>query len=447
VGGIEMLKFSNRSGLISPGDSSTREDLLDMVMSGLEAIDPYRCVKDALSMDNGRLSFQGGSIDLFEVERVIVVGTGKATVGMAKAIWDLLQDHVTEGYLNVLEEGRIGPIVLHKSTHPHPSEGGREGAMAILDLCEEAGRNDLVISLITGGGSAMMPLPPDGISIDDKRRTSEMLMRAGADIGELNTVRKHLSLIKGGQMAAACYPARVLSLILSDVVGDPMESICSGPTSPDPTTFLDAVEVLRRKSLWESVPSTVRGHLERGEGETPKPGSVVFERVTNLIVGNNRKALEAVQSKARERGYNTLILSSTVEGEAREVGKILASVGRECVKYGTPLESPAIIIAGGETTVTVTGDGRGGRNSELVLGALHKLVPGVTMLSFGTDGVDGRSVGGGALADMDSLSDDWRDFMERNDSVSYFEREGGLMITGPTGTNVGDMILLAVRKE
>ena len=428
-------------------DEIARSDLLEMVESGVDAIDPYRCVMDALTVENGRLLHDEGQVDLLDIERLIVVGTGKASIGMARAIWDLLGEHVTEGFLNVLEEGMIGSITLHRSTHPHPSEEGRKGASRILSLCENAGRNDLVICLISGGGSAMMSLPPDDVPLEDKRRTSEMLMHAGADIEDLNTVRKHLSSIKGGKLAAACYPARVMSLILSDVVGDPVASICSGPTAPDPTTFSDAIDVLNRHSLLGKVSSSVKAHLERAEGETPKPGSPVFERVENLIIGNNRKALEAARSRAVELGYDTTILTSTIEGEASEVGKVLASIGRESLLHGTPLEPPAVIIAGGETTVTVKGGGRGGRNTELVLGALQKLVPGVTILSFGTDGVDGNSESGGAIADIRSLRGDWPDFMERNDSASYFSREGGLIITGPTGTNVGDIILLAVRKE
>ncbi len=441
------MRIINRPDLISAGDALAREHLLDIVEAGLEAIDPYRCVTDAISIQNGRLSAGGEELDLLGIERVIVVGTGKASVGMARAVWDLLGERIVEGYLNVLEEGSIGPIRLHRSTHPYPSEEGRIGASSILSICKDAGEGDLVISLISGGGSAMMPLPPDGVTVEDKRRTSEMLMRAGADIEELNTVRKHLSRIKGGQLAKACCPARVLSLILSDVVGDPVESICSGPTAPDPTTFSDATDILERHSLLDRVPASVRDHLREGKDETPKPGSAVFDRVTNLIVGNNRKALEASRSKARDLGYNTVILTSTLEGEAREVGKVLASIGGEAVLFGTPVRPPAVILAGGETTVTVTGNGEGGRNSELVLGALQKLVPGVTMLSFGTDGVDGSSAGGGAIADIGSRRPDWSDFLERNDSAGYFKRDGGLIVTGPTGTNVGDIVLLAVRKE
>ncbi len=445
------MEIINRSELISHGNSSTRKDLLSVMDAGLGAVDPYRCVSDALSIDKEALFFEREAIeqviDLSRVRRIFVVGTGKASVGMARAVWDLLGERVTEGFLNVLEEGKIGPITLHKSTHPHPSEEGRRGAAKIISVCERAKENDLVICLISGGGSAMMPLPPEGVTVEDKRRTSEMLMLSGADIEELNTVRKHLSRIKGGQLASACHPAKVLSLILSDVVGDPLESICSGPTSPDPTTFSDALSVLRKHSLISQVPHSVKDHLESEEGETPKPGSQVFERVTNLLVGNNRRALEAAQSRAEELGYHALVLSSSIEGEAREIGKAIASIGRESALFGTPLKPPALFLAGGETTVTVTGDGKGGRNSELVLGSLSILVPEVTILSFGTDGVDGNSDGGGAIADIGSKREDWPDFLVRNDSASYLRREGDLIVTGPTGTNVGDMILLAVRKR
>ena len=293
----------------------------------------------------------------------------------------------------------------------------------------------------------MMPLPPLGVSIDEKRRTSELLMLAGADIEELNTVRKHLSRIKGGRLAKACYPARVIGLIISDVVGDPLGRICSGPTAPDPTTFDDALTILDKHQVRERLPQSVIDHLEPGEEETPKPGDPVFDLVRNVLVASNRRALLAARARAHQLGYGTLILSSSLEGEAREVGTVLASVGREIAIHSHPLSPPAMVIAGGETTVTVKGDGRGGRNSELVLGSLSKLVEGVTILSFGTDGVDGNSRAGGAIADKDSLASDIATFLMRNDSASYFEREGGLIITGPTGTNVGDVVILAVRKE
>jgi glycerate 2-kinase len=441
------LDIERRLQVIKGEDPIVRMDMLEILEAAVRSIDPYRCVKDSLSFEDGLLRVGDVKLDLGEVERILVVGTGKATVGMSRAVFDVLGDKIDEGYLNVLDDGNIGPINLHKATHPYPSEEGRQGAEKILALCEGAGENDLVIYLISGGGSAMMPLPPENVSVEDKSIASELLMLAGANIEELNTVRKHLSQVKGGNLVRACHPAMMLSLIISDVIGDPLESICSGPTASDPTTFSDALMILDKYGLREKVPQGVMDHLRRGEEETPKPGNAIFERVENVIVGNNRRALLAAKGRAIELGYKAIILTSALEGEAREVGKVLGSIGSEVYLRHDPIEPPAILLAGGETTVTVKGRGRGGRNCELVLGALPKLSKGVTLLSFGTDGVDGNSNAGGAIGDAASFRSDASEFLERNDSASYFEREDSLIVTGPTGTNVGDIVMMAVRRE
>lgn len=292
----------------------------------------------------------------------------------------------------------------------------------------------------------MMPLPADGLTIDDKRRTARELMLAGATIEEINVVRRHLSAIKGGRLARAACPARVLSLILSDVVGDPLESIASGPTAPDPTTYSDALTVLMKYGVIERIPASVIDHLTKGDQQNPGPGDPTFERVSNLIVGSNRMALVAAADEAEKLGYRTLVLTAFLEGEAREVGKVMAALGNEMVTSSLPLKPPAFIIAGGETTVTVKGLGTGGRNTELVLGALSKMRKGFTLLSFGTDGIDGISEAGGAIADSRS-GDHVQRYLDNNDSASYFRRYGGLIVTGPTGTNVGDIILLAARRK
>jgi glycerate 2-kinase len=441
------LDIERRLQVIKGEDPIVRMDMLEILEAAVRSIDPYRCVKDSLSFEDGLLRVGDVKLDLGEVERILVVGTGKATVGMSRAVFDVLGDKIDEGYLNVLDDGNIGPINLHKATHPYPSEEGRQGAEKILALCEGAGENDLVIYLISGGGSAMMPLPPENVSVEDKSIASELLMLAGANIEELNTVRKHLSQVKGGNLVRACHPAMMLSLIISDVIGDPLESICSGPTASDPTTFSDALMILDKYGLREKIPQGVMDHLRRGEEETPKPGNAIFERVKNVMVGNNRRALLAAKGRAIELGYKAIILTSALEGEAREVGKVLGSIGSEVYLRHDPIEPPAILLAGGETTVTVKGRGRGGRNCELVLGALPKLSKGVTLVSFGTDGVDGNSNAGGAIGDAASFRSDASEFLERNDSASYFEREDSLIVTGPTGTNVGDIVMMAVRRE
>jgi glycerate 2-kinase len=435
----------DRERLVRQGDPVLRDHLLLTLEAAVEAVDPYRCVKESLLRDDDVLRVGGEVIDLGSVDRLFVVGAGKAAYGMLRATHEVLGDLVTTGVVNSLEEGKVGPITVHRTTHPHPSEEGVLGAREIMEIALGAGENDLIICLISGGGSSMLPLPQKNVSLEDKQRTAELLMLAGASIDELNIVRKHLSAIKGGRLARAASPAKVVSLIMSDVVGDHLASIASGPTAPDPSSYREAVDVLEKYGITVRVSANVLAHLREAADETPKPGDPLFEKVVNLIVANNRKALEAARRSAERLGYNTTILTSSLEGEAREVGKVLASIGNEVALYRNPIPAPAMLIAGGETTVTVTGKGRGGRNCELVMGAISKMNEKGTVLSFGTDGLDGNSGAGGGIADRSSLNDDLWDFLRDNDSATYLEREGCLVVTGPTGTNVGDVVLIGIR--
>jgi glycerate-2-kinase len=326
----------------------------------------------------------------------------------------------------------------------------------MLEIAEQAEEDDLVICLISGGGSSLMPLPRGKISISDKRKITEDLLKCGATINEINTVRKHISEFKGGWLAKKVYPATILNLILSDVLGDPLDFIASGPTVPDSTTFSDAIKVLKKYGLWDRAPASIREVLLDGEKglipETPKADDEAFKKVYNVVFGNNRVASMAACDFLKSEGLNTLLLTSTLEGEARHVGTILASVAREVFASGNPIQKPAGIVAGGETIVTVTGRGLGGRNQEIALGAALKLcgLDGVVVASLSTDGVDGPTDAAGALVDGKTLTRAEKigvipeEYLAKNDSYNFFSKLGDLIFTGPTGTNVNDISVIVV---
>jgi len=417
-----------------------RKDAEAIFRAALEAVDPYRCVRSSLE----GMDLRG---------RTFVVGMGKASVQMAKAAEDILGDRIEEGLVVTKygHGGKLRRIKVLEAGHPVPDQAGTRAAEEILKVALRAGEGDILLCLISGGGSALTPLPPEGITLEEKRRTTELLLRCGARIEELNAVRKHLSRIKGGRLAEAANPARVVSLVLSDVVGDPLEVIASGPTVPDPTTFEDCILIARKYGIWEELPSSVRMRFEMGAKgdlpETPKPGDPAFSSCKNTIVGNNRTALEAARKEAEVRGYKALLLTSFLQGEAREVGRALASVVKEVRKSGEPVEPPACLLCGGETTVTVRGKGKGGRNQELALAMVGELagLEGVLVLSAGTDGTDGPTDAAGAFVDGGTskrarkLGLEPDDYLRENDSYNFFRALGDLFVTGPTGTNVMDL--------
>jgi glycerate-2-kinase len=327
----------------------------------------------------------------------------------------------------------------------------------MLELVGQAEENDLIICLLSGGGSSLMPQPCTGVSLRDKRRVTDALLKSGATINEINTVRKHISGFKGGWLAKRAYPATVVNLILSDVVGDPLDAIASGPTVPDSTTFQDAVEILTTHGLWSKVPTSVKKILTNGKKglipETPKAGDKAFTKVHNIIVGNNLTASSAAYSSLKNAGLHALLLSSCLEGQARDVGTMLASMANEIFTSGNPVAKPAGIVAGGETTVTVVGKGKGGRNQEIALGAALKMgnMDGVVVASLSTDGVDGPTDAAGAIVDgktmlrVHNLGLNPRKFLAENNSYSFFLKLGDLIFTGPTGTNVCDVsVIVAV---
>lgn len=348
---------------------------------------------------------------------------------------------------------------VFEAAHPVPNRAGHIASNHIADLLRTLNARDLLIVALSGGASALLADPAPPITLAEYRRTTDMLLRAGADITQLNTVRKHISLLKGGQMAALAYPATVLGLILSDVIGDPLHVIASGPTAPDPTTFAEAIGTLERFRLTNKMPAGIRERLEHGIGgkvaETPKPGDNLFRSVHNVVVGSNRLALEAGARASRLLGYNTAILASTFSGEARDLGAAHAAILREVITTDRPVRRPACILSGGEPTVTVRGRGTGGRAQEFALAAAIALdgLDNGLILSAGTDGTDGPTDAAGALATTDTIKNanraglDARAYLDRNDSYPFFSALGDLVKTGPTGTNVMDVNIMLARKK
>ncbi|MGB3862620.1 MAG: glycerate kinase, partial [Candidatus Aminicenantaceae bacterium] len=347
-------------------------------------------------------------------------------------------------------------ITLNEAGHPVPDEAGLKGTQRIVKLLEKTGEKDLVLCLISGGGSALLPYPAEGITLDEKRQLTQILLESGATIHEMNVLRKHVSRVKGGKLARLAYPATLVTVILSDVIGDDLDSIASGPTVPDRSTYADCLRILHKYSVQDNIPKAVLDHLEKGaQGlieETPKVDDPAFFKTQNVIVANNSLAVQAAKSKADELGYNSLTLSSYIEGETKDVALVHAAIAKEILKTGEPVSKPACVISGGETTVTICGKGKGGRNQEFVLAAAIAIdgLEKVVILSGGTDGTDGPTDAAGALADGRTVTRaasqglDAQEYLRNNDSYSFFYPLGDLLKTGPTFTNVMDLRLVIV---
>lgn len=462
---MDAMKITNKEDILKNAvydeNRKARTIALKVLGAALNAVDPRRAVKNHIRRVNNTFIIDKLTFNLNKFQRVFVVGCGKASGAMAEALEEVMENRITKGFVNTLRGTKSSfkthKIFLNEADHPVPNEDGVRGARKIVELVNEAGEDDLVFCLISGGGSALMPLPAADITLSDKQKLAEDLLKCGASINEINVVRKHISEIKGGQLARIAYPATIISLILSDVVGDPLDIIASGPTVPDKTTFNDAINVLKKYNLWEiAVPKSIRKRLEAGSRgkilETPKPGDKVFEKTHNIIVGNNRLAALVACQEAKKLGFNTFLLSTMIEGEARHVGTTYAGIMKKISASDNPIKKPGIVIAGGETTVTVTGQGRGGRNQELVLSASLKIggLRGVCIASIGTDGVDGPTDAAGAIADGQTLMRahdlklDPKVFLRNNDSYSFFSKLNDLTFTGPTGTNVNDIVVMVV---
>ena len=444
-------------------DGRARAIALTLLEAAISAVDPKLLVKNAVRLQGHKLRVKNLTVDLTGYDRILAVGGGKASGGLAEALEELLGNRLDSGMINVprgtAERFRTRVIQVNEAGHPIPDHGGVEGANKIMEMLKGLDERTLVITLLSGGGSALLPLPQEGISLEDKQETTNLLLTCGATIEEINVVRKHISRLKGGRLAAYAFPATVLCLLVSDVVGDALPSIASGPTVPDPSTFTEAVETLRRYNIWERIPDAVKEYLRGGvmgeNPESPKPGDVRFSQVHNVLLGNGEVALEASERRAKELGLNSLILSSYMEGEARHVGTVLSALAREMIVTNRPLATPGVVLAGGETTVTVTGTGRGGRNQETVLGAALHLVKthGVAIASMGTDGVDGSSDAAGAIIDGSTMTRALTrgiepiHFLKNNDSYHFFRELNDLIFTGFTGTNVGDIMVIVVLDE
>jgi glycerate 2-kinase len=384
--------------------------------------------------------------------RTIMLGAGKASAAMARAV----EDH-WEGRLEGLVVTRYGHAVpcerieIVEAAHPVPDAKGRDAAGRIFELARGAGPDDLVLCLISGGGSALLALPAGGLTLEDKQAVNKALLASGADIGQMNVVRRHLSAIKGGRLAADAHPAKVVSLLISDVPGDDPAVIASGPTVPDPTTFADARAVLAQYRI--EPPAAVRAHLERAEEETPKPGDPRLAQTTNLLIATPQRSLEAAAEVARDAGLAPLILGDAIEGEAREVAKVMAGIALQAARHGQPAAPPCILLSGGETTVTVRGRGRGGRNAEFLLALAIALNghPAIHAIAGDTDGIDGSEDNAGALVTPDTLARaralglDAKAMLADNDGYGLFSALGDLVVTGPTLTNVNDFRAVLVR--
>jgi hydroxypyruvate reductase len=437
-----------------------RSDLDRIAQAALTAVAPETCLRRAVHVEGDQLHVAKETLYLSSIQRIFVVGMGKASAWMAATLEDLLGERISSGLVVTADGYKVATrkIEIVEASHPVPDARGRAAAERIVALVEEANEEDLVIVLISGGGSALLPLPAPGIALSDLAATNELLLRSGAKIQEINTVRKHLSQVKGGQLARHAFPAQVLALVLSDVPGDPLNAIASGPTVGDPTTFDQAKRILYQYHVWSDLTDSVRERIEAGVRneikETPKPGDDVLQRVTTTIIGSGSDALNAACEEGECLGYHTLSLTTTLEGEAREVGKVLAALAREEASNGRPVPLPALILAAGETTVTVKGSGKGGRNQELALSAAQGIegIPHVLIASLGTDGRDGPTDAAGGMIDgktvgrMREQGIDPGEYLEQNNSYKALKEAGDLIVTGPTGTNVADLCLVAVGK-
>jgi glycerate 2-kinase len=475
-----------------------REDIISVLNAAIRAVDPREAVRSHVALSGDELCIGERAYRPSEIDRVFVIGGGKAGTPMAAAIYEILGMRIAAGIVNVkyghtaggggwrlrferrsgadIEASTqenvdhndfggaplplradTGPIAIVEAGHPVPDAAGLAGARRIAALLDQLTERDLVIVLLSGGGSALLPLPADAITLADYQALTGLLLRCGADITEINVVRKHCSQLQGGQLARLAAPAQVATLILSDVVGTPLDAIASGPTVPDRSSFADAWAILARYDIAEQAPFAVREHLRRGRAgllpDTPKPGDPLFERVNNVVIGDNASAGRAAVAEAKRLGFTAALLTTFLQGEAREVGRAVAGLAQGIACGQSDFAPPVCLALGGETTVTIRGRGTGGRNQELALATAialegYPLPPGieVAVVSLGTDGSDGPTDAAGGIATGDSgararaLGLDARAALDANDSYHLLGALGDLIVTGPTQTNVNDLV-------
>lgn len=435
--------------------ATRREKALQIAHTAIQAADPRKSVRDSLTVDDTGITVGEWSAPWHEVGRIVVIGAGKAACPMARAVADKLGDRISAS-LVVTKKGSaesVPGITVREAAHPVPDQNGVDAATEMLELVRDLNECDVVIMLLSGGGSALLVAPADGISLNDKQTVTNALLGSGATIHEMNAVRKHLSRVKGGQLARACGSATVLTLALSDVINDPIDVIASGPTVPDTSTFADAVAVIDRYGLRNILPKAAVGRLERGVAgeidDTPKANDALFQRNTVRIVGSNRTALRAAYDAAYEAGYTPRILTSSLRGEAREAAKVLVALAEGVPKT----DHPCALICGGETTVTLgENPGAGGRNQEFAVAAALEITErdDIVVLSVGTDGTDGPTDAAGGIVDSTTVQRaeaagfNVRDALQRHDAYPLLEAIGDLVVTGPTGTNVMDVVVILV---
>lgn len=459
----------------TPSPQTCRRHLHQIFCAALKRVDPYRAIQSMVSLSGDLLQIKTEDLaidlDLTDYNRILLLGAGKAAAPMARAFEELLGDRITTGLICV-KEGHLEPLQrteVLEAAHPIPDQRGLAAAHRLAELAKAADENTLIINCISGGASALLPYPLDqessagvaAVSLADKQRLTNLLLGCGAPIEEINCVRKHLSVIKGGRFLRLAAPARSMNFILSDVVGDDLSSIASGLTSADPTTFSDALSIIDRYQLRSHTPAGILAALEHGQegkiAETPKEGDKCLSYATNILIGTNRHALLAAERQAQQLGYHTRAGSVMITGEARNAARYLATIAREVAVSDMFMEKPACLLFGGETVVTLQGGGKGGRNQELTLAFLqelatwdHRQQAQVCFLSAATDGNDGPTDAAGAFADIEILSRaktaalDMEHDLNDNDSYHFFEKVEGLLISGPTNTNVGDLQIVLI---
>lgn len=463
-----MVRILNHASLIRnkrqlirngslPLNQKSRQLSLQALEEALRAVDPYTCLRSRVRILNERLTTNEFSISLSRFKRIMLVAAGKASVLMVRAAFDMLKDFPVHGILVAPKGGRIetlgDKVEIFRAGHPLPDRGGLMAAQRVVNVVREMKEEELLLLLISGGASAMLPAPPAGITLHDKRRVTELLLKR-ATAHEVNTVRRHLSNLKGGRLVESCRASTVVSLIISDNPGNILSDIASGLTVEDPTTYQNAVEILKVRGLWNEIPQRVRDYLVRGVRgeipETPKPGTGTFRRVRNLIVADNMSACAAAKDAITMNHIPAMILTSFGGIEARRMGRFLGSTAIGCKRHGEPMPIPGALIVGGDTYVKVTGKGVGGRNQETALAAVKDIenLSGCVIATLGTDGVDGNSDAAGAIVDGNTAKRAKRkginpaDFLGRNDSYRFFRKLNDNLVTGPTGTNVADLYVM-----
>ena len=431
------------------------DDILD---TALHSVDPYHLIKEQIRREGDTLILPDNiTIDMKKYQRLIVIGAGKGAAPMARAVEELLGDFLSEGSVIVKYDhlDNVKKIKLLEAGHPVPDDNTIKSTNEMLEKIRDITATDCVLVLLTGGGSALMESLPDNISLSDMQELSRVLLGCSATIHDINCIRKHISKVKGGQLARLISPARCITLALSDVIGDDLSVIASGPTNPDNSTFSEAMSVIGKYEIADKIPVSILNHLKAGDSgeipETPKAGDPAFNKVSNIIIGSNRLALRAAESKANNLGYHSLIFTSMIDGEAREIAKMIAAIIKEVQHSEMPVKKPACLLFGGEPTVHLKGDGKGGRNQELALAvALTDITGPYLFISCGSDGTDGPTDAAGAVVTektiMRAISKnlDALEYLHNNNAYHFFEPLGDLIKTGPTRTNVMDLIFVLI---